>query len=92
MIYENVCMQFVCKLSMHLFNALNTNDFYVCPVSLPDRGLTYKDSGVDIAAGNRLVDMIKPLAKATARAGNNITLTQFLSLLRSRLKPGYVSA
>lgn len=38
------------------------------PVS--DRGLTYKDSGVDIAAGNTLVDMIKPLAKATSRAGN----------------------
>jgi phosphoribosylaminoimidazole (AIR) synthetase len=61
-------------------------------VSLPDRGLTYKDSGVDIAAGNRLVDMIKPLAKATARAGNLITLTHFLSLLRPRLKPCRVSA
>lgn len=36
------------------------------------RGLTYKDSGVDIAAGNQLVDMIKPLAKATSRAGNFI--------------------
>ena len=59
-------------------------------VYLPDRGLTYKDSGVDIAAGNRLVDMIKPLAKATARAGNHITLSHFLSrglsLVRSRLK------
>lgn len=36
------------------------------------RGLTYKDSGVDIDAGNRLVDMIKPLAKATSRAGKLI--------------------
>lgn len=36
---------------------------------VPDRGLTYKDSGVDIAAGNRLVVMIKPLAKATSRPG-----------------------
>ncbi|KAF6737181.1 Trifunctional purine biosynthetic protein adenosine-3 [Oryzias melastigma] len=34
------------------------------------RGLTYRDSGVDVSAGNRLVDAIKPLAKATARPGN----------------------
>ncbi|MBK1697515.1 phosphoribosylformylglycinamidine cyclo-ligase [Rhodovibrio salinarum] len=30
---------------------------------------TYKDAGVDIDAGNTLVERIKPLAKATARAG-----------------------
>lgn len=29
----------------------------------------YKEAGVDIAAGNALVERIKPLAKATARAG-----------------------
>jgi phosphoribosylformylglycinamidine cyclo-ligase len=33
------------------------------------RGVTYADSGVDIDAGNRLVDLIKPLVRATARAG-----------------------
>ncbi|XP_051561302.1 trifunctional purine biosynthetic protein adenosine-3 isoform X1 [Myxocyprinus asiaticus] len=44
------------------------------------RGLTYKDSGVDIAAGNRLVDMIKPLAKATSRAGCNAELGGFAGL------------
>ncbi|KAJ6662384.1 hypothetical protein lerEdw1_011797 [Lerista edwardsae] len=33
------------------------------------RGLTYKDSGVDIAAGNTLVQKIKPLAAATSRPG-----------------------
>jgi len=32
-------------------------------------GLDYKQSGVDIAAGNALVDDIKPLAKATSRPG-----------------------
>src|SRR5258706_838748 len=32
-------------------------------------GLTYADSGVDIDAGNRMVDLIKPLVRATARAG-----------------------
>jgi phosphoribosylformylglycinamidine cyclo-ligase len=31
--------------------------------------LTYKDSGVDIDAGNSLVERIKPLARATMRAG-----------------------
>ena len=32
-------------------------------------GLTYADAGVDIDAGEMLVDAIKPLAKATARPG-----------------------
>ena len=32
-------------------------------------GLTYADAGVDIAAGNLLVERIKPAAKATGRAG-----------------------
>lgn len=45
-----------------------------------NRGLTYKDSGVDIAAGNKLVDMIKPLAKATARTGCNAELGGFAGL------------
>ncbi len=35
----------------------------------PKKGLTYADAGVDIDAGNRLVDMIKPLVRATARPG-----------------------
>ncbi|XP_077050944.1 trifunctional purine biosynthetic protein adenosine-3 [Siphateles boraxobius] len=44
------------------------------------RGLTYKDSGVDIAAGNRLVDLIKPLAKATSRPGCNAEVGGFAGL------------
>lgn len=32
-------------------------------------GLTYRDAGVDIDAGNALVDSIKPLAKETSRSG-----------------------
>ena len=33
------------------------------------KGLTYADAGVDIDAGNQLVDRIKPAAKATSRSG-----------------------
>lgn len=33
------------------------------------KGLTYSDAGVDIDAGNRLVDMIRPAVRATRRSG-----------------------
>jgi len=33
------------------------------------RGLTYAEAGVDIDAGNRMVELIKPLVRATARRG-----------------------
>lgn len=36
---------------------------------VPKNGITYADAGVDIDAGNRLVDRIKPAAKATSRPG-----------------------
>ncbi|XP_008323104.1 trifunctional purine biosynthetic protein adenosine-3 [Cynoglossus semilaevis] len=49
------------------------------------RGLTYKDSGVDIAAGNKLVEMIKPLAKATSRPGCNADLGGFAGLFDLKL-------
>ena len=39
--------------------------------------LTYADAGVDIDAGNRLVDMIKPLVRATARAGADAEIGGF---------------
>jgi phosphoribosylformylglycinamidine cyclo-ligase len=34
-----------------------------------ERDLTYAQAGVDIDAGNRMVDLIKPLVRATARSG-----------------------
>src|SRR3978361_2441872 len=40
-------------------------------------GLTYADSGVDIDAGNRLVDLIKPMVRATARAGPDAEIGGF---------------
>jgi phosphoribosylformylglycinamidine cyclo-ligase len=33
------------------------------------KGLSYREAGVDIDAGNRLVELIKPLTRATARPG-----------------------
>ncbi|XP_069492366.1 trifunctional purine biosynthetic protein adenosine-3 [Ambystoma mexicanum] len=44
------------------------------------RCLTYKDSGVDIEAGNTLVQKIKPLAASTARPGCNAELGGFAGL------------
>jgi phosphoribosylformylglycinamidine cyclo-ligase len=42
--------------------------------------LTYADAGVDIEAGNALVRKIGPIAKATARAGANVSLGGFAGL------------
>ena len=35
----------------------------------PEKGLSYRDAGVDIDAGNALVDRIKPIAARTMRSG-----------------------
>jgi len=43
-------------------------------------GLTYAQAGVDIDAGNALVNAIKPLAKATRRAGAEASLGGFGAL------------
>ncbi|MGZ8363631.1 MAG: phosphoribosylformylglycinamidine cyclo-ligase, partial [Caulobacteraceae bacterium] len=40
-------------------------------------GLTYAQAGVDIDAGNALVDAIKPLARATRRPGAEASLGGF---------------
>jgi phosphoribosylformylglycinamidine cyclo-ligase len=46
---------------------------------MPDsiKPLTYANSGVDIHAGNRLVDRIRPLARASRRAGADAELGGF---------------
>ena len=40
-------------------------------------GLSYADAGVDIDAGNALVDAIKPVVKATARSGSDTEIGGF---------------
>ena len=46
------------------------------PQAKPNR-LTYKQAGVDISAGNALVEAIKPLARSTARKGSKTALGGF---------------
>src|SRR5580704_14021054 len=41
------------------------------------KGLTYTEAGVDIDAGNRMVDLIKPLVRATARPGADAEIGGF---------------
>ena len=43
-------------------------------------GLTYRDAGVDIDEGERLVDLIKPAAKSTARPGAEAALGGFAAV------------
>nr|WP_314527483.1 phosphoribosylformylglycinamidine cyclo-ligase [uncultured Brevundimonas sp.] len=45
-----------------------------------ENGLTYADAGVDIDAGEMLVEHIKPLAKSTARPGSEPSLGGFGAL------------
>jgi phosphoribosylformylglycinamidine cyclo-ligase len=45
--------------------------------NLPPNGLSYKQSGVDIDAGNALVEAIRPAVKATARPGAEAELGGF---------------
>ncbi len=47
-------------------------------------GLTYRDAGVDIDAGDALVEAIKPLAKSTARSGGSAGLGGFGALFDPR--------
>jgi phosphoribosylformylglycinamidine cyclo-ligase len=42
-----------------------------------ERGLNYAQAGVDIDAGNRMVELIKPLVRATARSGADAEIGGF---------------
>jgi phosphoribosylformylglycinamidine cyclo-ligase len=42
-----------------------------------ERGLTYAQAGVDIDAGDRMVELIKPLVRATARPGADAEIGGF---------------
>jgi phosphoribosylformylglycinamidine cyclo-ligase len=44
---------------------------------MADKGLTYAEAGVDIDAGNRMVELIKPLVRATARTGADAEIGGF---------------
>jgi phosphoribosylformylglycinamidine cyclo-ligase len=44
---------------------------------MADERLTYAGAGVDIDAGNRMVELIKPLVRATARAGADAEIGGF---------------
>ncbi|MEE8294771.1 MAG: phosphoribosylformylglycinamidine cyclo-ligase [Sphingomonadales bacterium] len=53
-------------------------------VASSKKTITYKDAGVDIAAGDALVERIKPLAKSTRRAGADSDLGGFGGLFDLR--------
>ena len=44
------------------------------------KGLSYREAGVDVSAGNALVEAIKPLARLTARTGTDSALGGFGAL------------
>ncbi|RMF08735.1 MAG: phosphoribosylformylglycinamidine cyclo-ligase [Alphaproteobacteria bacterium] len=48
------------------------------------KSYTYREAGVDIEAGARLVDAIKPLAKSTRRPGSDVDLGGFGALFDLR--------
>lgn len=51
---------------------------------MKDKGLTYAASGVNIDAGNRMVELIKPLVRSTARPGADAEIGGFGGLFDLR--------
>jgi phosphoribosylformylglycinamidine cyclo-ligase len=49
-------------------------------MAFPRNGLTYAQAGVDIDAGNRMVELIKPLVRATRRPGADAEIGGFGAL------------
>ena len=69
----------------HSWSAIGQNLGVLPEFSMPERShnrppISYRDSGVDIDAGNALVEAIKPLAKATRRPGADADLGGFGAL------------
>ena len=73
-------------LSQHVSHPLHPSDCEATQMSAPSTptGLSYKDAGVDIDAGNALVQAIKPLAKSTVRSGADSDLGGFGALFDLR--------
>jgi phosphoribosylformylglycinamidine cyclo-ligase len=65
-----VCSIFVCPMDSMPHSKKTTSHGANAPI-------TYRDSGVDIDAGNALVEAIKPLVKATRRTGADADLGGF---------------
>src|ERR1700755_838286 len=69
----------VCKPAWRSLNHMSSLEG---PPPMRDRpnGLTYAQAGVDIDAGNALVERIKPLARSTRRPGAEASLGGFGAL------------
>jgi len=56
---------------------MNQNNNEITQSKPGEAGLTYKQAGVDIDAGNLLVEKIKPLVRSTARVGSDTEIGGF---------------
>jgi len=53
-------------------------------MAMSDKGLSYADAGVDIDAGNRMVELIKPAVRSTRRPGADVEIGGFGGLFDLR--------
>jgi phosphoribosylformylglycinamidine cyclo-ligase len=71
-------------------DAINDSEFFqMTENGKPQSAMTYAQAGVDVDAGNALVEAIKPLARATARPGAGADLGGFGGLFDLKAA-GYV--